>query len=173
MATNSVLAVFDHVDSLLDAAHRCKVSGLGFQIISPIPLGHEIEHEFGPRKKNRLRWFTGFGAINGFIFGCAVSFGTSVLYILPRGGKPILPVPPTLLIAYETSILFGVLFTLLGFFVLCRMPVISKKPFHPRIAVDGFGLLVYGVNEDNILSVEKILKEHGAGEIERIESCGC
>lgn len=172
MATNSVLAVFDHVDTLIEAAHRCKASGWGFQIISPIPLGHEIEHEFGPRK-NWLRWFTGFGAINGFIFGWVVAFGLSALYILPRGGKPILAATPTLLVAYETTILFGVLWTLFGFFVLCRMPVISKKPFHPRIAVDGFGLLVEGVREDNIPLVEKILKEHGAGEIERIESCGC
>lgn len=169
---NSLLGLFRHVDVLVECADRCKKAGYGVQVISPIPLGHELEHAFGPRT-NQVRYFTGFGAFCGFFFGWIVAFGTAFLYILPRNGRPILPITPTLLISYETTILFGVLGTFFGFFVLSRLPSFSPKPFHPRIAVDAFGLLVDGVREDKLDEVEKILQEYGAEEVKRVEECGC
>ncbi|TAN60777.1 DUF3341 domain-containing protein [bacterium] len=170
--SNSMIGLFQHVDVLLDAADRCKKAGFTVEIISPVPLNHEIDHAFGERP-NRVRYFTSFGAICGFFFGWFVAFVTAAIYVLPRSGRPILPFTPTLLIAYETTILFGVIWSLIGFFVLSRLPAIKKRPFHPRIAIDAFGLVVNGIREDRFPDAENILKQFGASEVKKVEECCC
>ncbi|MBI5562458.1 MAG: DUF3341 domain-containing protein [Deltaproteobacteria bacterium] len=164
MAT--VMGLFEYVDAMLEAADRVKKLGYEVTILSSVPLNHEIEHALGERK-NHVKWFTGFGAVNGFFFGTVFAFGTAMLYVLPRSGRPILTITPTLLISYETTILFGVLWTLLGFFVLCRLPSFRKRPFHPNIAEDQFGLLVEEIGRNKSDEIEKIMKEHGACEVVR------
>ncbi|MBI5809818.1 MAG: DUF3341 domain-containing protein [Deltaproteobacteria bacterium] len=166
--SNSVLGLFEHVDVLLKAADRVKKSGCDVTIISPIPLGHEIEHAFG-QKKNLVKYFTGFGAATGFFSGAAFALVTAALYVLPRGGRPIFSAVPTLLIAFETTILFGVLMTLAGFVFLSWWVSFRNKGFHPNIAVDKFGLLVSGIREELWSEVEGILREHGAHEIQNIK----
>lgn len=166
--SNSILGLFDHVDVLIEAAGRVKKSGYEATVISPIPLVHELEHAFGP-KKNVVRYFTGLGAVTGLFFGICFAFVTAFLYILPRGGKPVFHVTPTLLIAYETTILFGVLMTLIGFIFLSWWFSFRKKGFHPEIAVDKFGLLVSGIREDRWSEVEGILREHGAHDIQKVK----
>lgn len=166
--SNSILGLFDHVDVLIEAAGRVKKSGCEVTIISPIPLGHEIEHAFGG-KKSLVRYFTGIGAVTGLFFGAFFALGTAALYILPRGGRPIFSATPTLLIAYETTILFGVLMTFTGFVFLSWWLSFRNKGFHPNIAVDNFGLLVSGIREDLFNEVERILKEHEAHEIHKVK----
>ncbi|MBI5345051.1 MAG: DUF3341 domain-containing protein [Deltaproteobacteria bacterium] len=167
--SNSILGLFEHVDVLLKAAGRVKRSGCDVTIISPIPLGHEIEHAFGQKKKNLVRYFTGFGAAAGFFSGAAFALATAALYVLPRGGRPVFSAVPTLLVAFETTILFGVLMTLIGFVFLSWRVSFRNKGFHPNIAVDKFGLLVSGIREDLWSEVERILREHGAHEIQNIK----
>lgn len=164
----AVMGLFTYVDVLLEAAKRLKDSGYTISIFSPIPLGHEIEPVLGERP-NYIRYFTFIGGCFGFIFGLALTLGTAAMYILPRGGRPIFPATPTLLITYESTILIGVFFTLLGFAVIARLPDYRKKIYDPEVAVDSFGLLVDDIREDKFDEVEKILQEFGADEVKRIE----
>ena len=163
-----ILGLFTYVDTLLEAAQKLKGSGYSITIFSPIPLGHEIDHALGERK-NYIKYLAFIGAVVGFIFGIVLTLGTAVMYVLPRGGRAIFPVTPTLLISYETAILFGVFFTLTGFLVFAKLPSFKKKFYDPEVAIDSFGLLVDGVREDKFGDIEKVMREYGANEVKRIE----
>ncbi|MBI5048467.1 MAG: DUF3341 domain-containing protein [Deltaproteobacteria bacterium] len=164
----AVLGLFTYVDDMLAAADKLKKSGFGdVTIFSPIPLGHEIEHVLGERK-NYVRYFTFFGGVTGFFFGTLLALGTAALYILPRGGRAIFAVTPTLIISYETTILIGVFFTMLGFMLFSKLPSYKKKIYDPEVSIDSFGLLLY-VSEAEINDVTKTLKESGANEVKTVE----
>lgn len=166
---NAVLGVFPYVENLIDATVRLKNSGYEFTLFSPVPLGHELDHVIGA-KKSGIKRFTFFGALFGFIFGIQLVFITSAIYVLPRGGRAIWAMTPTLLISYETTILLGVLFTFLGFLVCAKLPSLKKRVHDPRLAIDSFGLLVSGISKDMFNDVENILKEFGANEVKRVEA---
>ena len=164
----AVLGLFTYVDALLEAAGRLKDSGYGVTVFSPIPLGHEIEHTLGGRK-NHIRYFAFFGAVIGFIFGVLLTLGTAAMYVLPRGGRPIFVATPTLLVSYETAILFGVLISYIGFCIFARLPYYGKRVYDCKVGVDSFGLLVDNIRENKIGDVENILKEYGADEVKTVE----
>ncbi len=165
---NCLLGKFKYVDSLMEAARKVNLSGYDFKTFSPVPLVHELEEEFGPQKRF-LRYFTFFGGFSGFFGGIILTLGTAALYILPRGGRPLFSITPTLLISYETTILSGVLMTLLGFIILAGLPVFKKKVDEPEMGSDSFGLLVEGIREDRFDDVREILMEHGAYEVKGFE----
>ncbi len=168
----SILGIFSYVDNMLAAAQTVKCLGHKVTMISPVPLVHEVEHVFGHRK-NYLRYFTFFGAASGLVAGTLLTFITSVLYVLPRGGMPIFAITPTMLISYETTILGGVILTLLGFLFLAGLPMLDKRESDVAdIAIDSFGLLVdikVDTKEGMYEEVEKTLKEYGAKEVKRVE----
>lgn len=164
----AILGLFAYVDTMLEAAKKLKDAGHSITIFSPIPLGHEIEHALGERK-NYIKYLAFIGAVIGYIFGIVLALGTAVLYVLPRGGRAIFPATPTLLISYETAILFGVFFTLGGFFVFAKLPSFREKFYDHEVAIDSFGLLVEGVKEERFGDIEKVMKEYGANEVKRIE----
>lgn len=164
----AVLGLFTYADELIGAAKRLKKSGYDVTIFSPIPLGHELEHELGERK-NPIKYFTFIGSVVGLFFGTVLTLGTAAMYVLPRGGRPIWSITPTLLMSYETTILIGVFFTLLSFLFFAKLPSFSKKIYDPAINVDSFGLLVEGNLRGKHDEIERILKEHGANEVKRVE----
>ncbi|MEK6790876.1 MAG: DUF3341 domain-containing protein [Deltaproteobacteria bacterium] len=163
-----MLGLFDYVDDLLEAAQEMKNAGYCITVFSPIPLGHEIEHAIG-EKKNPLKWLTLLGAVGGFFTGLVFTLGTSAMYPLSRGGKPIFAITPTLLIAYETTILFGVLFTIGGFFLFSRLPFFGKRPNDEAFNIDSFGLMVEGVASDSEAEIGHRLVEFGAKEVKTLE----
>jgi len=167
---NSLFGKFIYLDELLDAAHKLNLAGFSFKTFSPIPILHELEEVFGPPAHKRLlRYFTLFGGVTGLIMGFIIVLGTAALYVLPRGGRPIFSITPTLLISYETTILFGVGMTLLGFVFLAGLPAFKLRIDEPEIGSDTFGLLIEGIREDKFEYVRSILLEHGASEVKKFE----
>ena len=174
MAHTSILGLFEYVDRLLSASKRLNAEGYDVTIISPVPLVHEIEHVEG-EKKSPLRFFTLFGGISGWLFGTLLTLGTSALYVLPRGGRPIFAITPTLLISYETTILGGVIMSFVGFFVLAGLPYFEGLPHYrgevecPDAAIDAFGLIIEGVTEDKHGYIKGILKDCGSVDVKTVD----
>jgi Alternative complex III, ActD subunit len=77
------------------------------------------------RKLGLLRYFALFGALAGFIGGLGFTIFTALDWPLNTGGKPIVSLPPFLIIAYLMTILFGSLCTFAGFLLLSRLPSID------------------------------------------------
>jgi len=161
-----LLGIYKQADTMMEAADRLQSTGYDVTLFSPVPLGHEPEYSAVQQRHNYVRYFTLFGGVAGFFFGILLTLGTAVLYILPRGGKPLFAMTPTLLISYETAILFGVLWTFLGFLIIAKLPYYGKgRLYDPVTNVDGFGLLVDGIRDDMYGVVEDILVEFGAEEV--------
>lgn len=158
------LGLFRDPDSALAAAAQLKSSGFEeLEIMSPIPI-HGIDEVLGP-KKSAIKRFTLFGGITGALSGFTLAAGTAVLYVHPTGGRPIITIPPFLIITYEMTILFGILATVLGFLISARFPAIRERVYAPETAVDRYGVSVTCKSADAASRAESILRDSGAEEI--------
>lgn len=167
MASNA-LGLFGDPGSALEAAGKLK--GAGFprpELLTPIPL-HGVDDVLGP-KKSVIRRFTLFGGIFGGLGGFLLAAGTAVMYLHPTGGRPIITFPPFLIITYEMTILCGILFTVLGFFISARLPAIKERIYVPEAAVDKFVVTVACASGEEYGRAETILREAGAEEIRDID----
>jgi hypothetical protein len=71
---------------------------------------------------DRIRFFSLAGALAGFGGGLALTIYSVVSWPIIVGGKPIVSLPPFLLIGYLLTILFGSLGAFAGFLLMARMP---------------------------------------------------
>jgi hypothetical protein len=126
-----------------------------------------VEEVLG-EKKSAIKRFTFFGALIGGISGFVLAAGTAVLYLHPTGGRPIITIPPFLIITYELTILFGILFTVLGFLISARLPVIRERVYVPESAVDKFAVTVACDNDEQFKRAEAILLEAGAEQVREV-----
>lgn len=164
---SNALGLFGDPESALDAAGQLKSAGFeGLEVLSPIPI-HGIDEVLGP-KKSVIKRFTLFGAIFGGLFGFALAAGTAVLYLHPTGGRPIITIPPFLIISYEMTILFGILFTVLGFLFSARFPAIRERVYAPEAAVDKFVVTVVCDTDESVDRAAAILNAAGAEEVRNI-----
>ena len=167
MSTN-VMGVFEFEDEFIGALRRLKESGFDeLTAMSPIPL-HEADRILG-FGKSAVRRYTLAGTLFGAVAGFALSVLTALTFILPTSGRPIITIPPYLIISYEMTILFGVLFTLLGFHVVSGLPAWRDRIYLPASNVDRFTLVVECVEGDNSKLAENIILESGAEEVSRVE----
>jgi hypothetical protein len=67
------------------------------------------------------------------------------------------------------TILFGVLFTLLGFHVVSGLPAWRDKIYHPGSGVDRFTVVVECSDGETGKLAENIILESGAEEVSRVE----
>jgi hypothetical protein len=81
----------------------------------------EAEEILGARP-SPLRFFALAGALGGFGGGLALTVYSVLSWPLIVGGKPIVSLPPFLLIGYLLTILFGSLGAFAGFLLLSRLP---------------------------------------------------
>jgi Protein of unknown function (DUF3341) len=80
------------------------------------------------QKPSRLRFFALFGGLSGFCGGLALTIGTVLSWPIMTGGKPIISLPPFLIIAYLLTILLGSLGAFAGFLLLARLPSAQGLP---------------------------------------------
>ncbi len=165
--TNFALGLFHEPSSALAAAGTLKSAGFAdLELMSPIPL-EGVEEVLG-EKKSVIKRFTLMGGLFGALFGFALAAGTAVLYLHPVGGRPIITIPPYLIITYEMLIFFGILFTVAGFFISSRLPAFRNRAYVPETAVDKFGVSVACDTEEHFKRAEAILNEAGAGEVREV-----
>jgi len=105
------------------------------------------------------------------LLGAAIGFGltiaTSLSYPLIVGGKPIISLPPFLIIVFELTILFGGLLTLGGMLLNARLPRVRVgAAYRPQFSEDRFGLWVR-CDEKDYESVIGLLEREGAEEVLR------
>jgi hypothetical protein len=164
----------DHAVGLFGAPHAAlsaagKLKGAGFpvpELISPIPI-EGVEEVLG-KKKSVIKRFAFFGAVFGGIGGFLLAAITAVLYLHPTGGRPIITIPPFLIITYEMAILFGIIGTVVGFFISARFPVIRNRVYVPEAAVDKFAVAVFCHDAEHFRRAEFILREAGAEEVRTV-----
>jgi hypothetical protein len=161
---HGVMGVFYYVDDAADAVRALRSAGLGpVSVFSPIPH-HDLEHamEQGP---SLVRWVTFGGGLLGITLGFTLCIYSVLSWPLVVGGKELISLPPFVVIGYESMILLGALFNLLGMLALARLPrVKSKAPYDPRFSEDKIGIWVPGHGE-TVKQAEQLLRGHQAEEV--------
>ena len=164
----AIMGSFAYEEDFLAAAENLQSSGFdNISLLSPVPL-KEAQQVLG-LGKSPVRHFSLAGAIFGALFGFGMSVATALTFILPTGGRAIITVPPYLIITYEMTILFGVLFTLIGFHFVSGLPAWRDRPYLPSANIDRFVVVVENAAGDQAARAEAIIREAGAEEIQHME----
>ncbi|MBI2526703.1 MAG: DUF3341 domain-containing protein [Candidatus Rokubacteria bacterium] len=166
--TTSVLGVFAHVDTTLQAIRDLRQRGFAdLTVYSPVPV-EEIEEEVERvRPLSRVRLFTLIGGVTGTATGFFLTIWSSLKWELVTGGKHPVSIPPFVIIGFELTILFGGLATLLALLVLGRLPKLRPSPtYDPRFTLDRFGVAV-ACPPDRAGDVQTLLAGAGAEEVRR------
>jgi hypothetical protein len=164
--TETILGVFAHIDTTVRALEDLKAKGYhDLTVYTPIPV-HEIADVVErDRPVSRVRLFTLIGGLTGTACGFLLTIWSAIKWGLVTGGKPIASIPPFVVIAFELTILFGGLATVIGMVVLGRLPRFAPSPtFDPRFTNDRFGVAVHCAPERGG-SVREILRGAGAEEV--------
>jgi hypothetical protein len=115
--------IFEDREQFLEALRRLVREGVPGERIRVItPFGVPEVEEILPGKRSRVRLFALVGAAGGTVTGLAFTILTSLSWPLVIGGKPIVSLPPFIIIAFALTILFGALSTFAGFLLLSRLP---------------------------------------------------
>jgi hypothetical protein len=164
-----IKAVYAHMDALMTGIEAMKKAGVrdNMIVITPFPR-HEVEDAIYEGEPSPVRWFT----LVGGLFGATMAFSLTALtsanwpMILP-GGKPVVSVPPFIVITFEGTILWASLFT---FFAMClfgRLPAsgLPKEVEDDRFSNDHFGIIVEKIGAHEASHVKSLLRESGALEV--------
>jgi len=165
-ATETVLGVFAHVDTTVRALEELRGKGYhNLEVYTPVPV-HEIEDVMErDRPVSPVRLFTLIGGLTGTASGFFLTIWSALKWGLVTGGKPVVSIPPFVVIAFELTILFGGLASVLGAIVLGRLPRFRfTTAFDPRFSNDRFGVAVHCA-PDRSPSVREILRTTGAEEV--------
>lgn len=157
--TPGILASFEFLDSTVDAIHELRKAGFkGLRAYMPYPE-HHIEEALG-HGESPVRVWTLVGALTGTATGFAFTIFTSMDWPLVTGGKPIIAIPAYVVIAFESTILFGALSTLIGLFILSRLPHVKPMIVYDSEFVSGrYGLFV-AAEGNKLDEARRILQKH-------------
>jgi len=160
---SGVLAVFEHVDSTIDAIRALKKDKRKMTVITPVP-NHEIAEELD-HTPSPVRLCTFVGGLVGGILGFALCAWTSLDWPLVTNGKEILSIPPFMIITFECTVLVGGLTNLVAMLFFSGLPNLDvSEGFDPRFTVDRFGIWV-PCGKDEAEGVAGVLRANGAEEV--------
>ena len=166
MNTNplELTGIFDDRRVLAAAIRSLRTAGVSdVTVVSPIPCP-EIEGELG-YPESPVRIFTLCGGIVGVAIGLALTIGASLQYPMITGGKPIVSLPAFFVIAFELTILFAALATIVGLFWKIRRPRLELESYYdPQFSVDRFGIRIV-CEEAERETVSELFIRSGAAEV--------
>jgi hypothetical protein len=169
MSKRRIMGLFND----FDAAHAAIAEMLdadlkGFSrdcITLKSPIEHpEVEQVLGDRPI-KVQRFTFFGALFGGITAFTLIAAAQATFLMqPKGGKPIVPIPPDLVLTYEMFILGGVLMTVLGFLICAGLPAKRTSLYHVKVSEDQIGVMLE-IDERLIQPIKDLLRKHNVHEI--------
>lgn len=165
----SVIGVLTSPAATVGAIEALKEAGFDdLDAYSPVP-SHEIEHAMD-RGKSPVRAWTLVGGLTGVTLGYLMTIWMSYDWQLVTGGKPFASIPAYTVIAFELTILFGGVLTVLGL-MLHGMALSNPntKAYRPSFSAGEFGCLV-NCHSDQIPRVQEILQGAGSTEVRVVDS---
>jgi len=137
---------FDVAASAIAALRESRIPGFDMRDVTlKSPIDHpECSAELGPRPVY-IQIFSLMGAVLGSSLGfLGISSAQANFLRQPRGGFPIVPIPPNMVITYELFILTAVFFTVTACLVMWRIHRLQTSLYDVQISVDKIGILVKG-----------------------------
>lgn len=164
-AEAGVLASFAEPAAAAAAVRALKEAGFAdVQVAMPAPFPEVVAAIGKPRSPIDLITFP--GAIVGLLCGVGLTVGTSLAWPLVTGGKPIVSIPPFVIVVFEVTVLIGSLANLLavsaGSWLGGRARVF---PAHQSFNADRIGVFAAG---GEVALAERLLRQGGAVEVARV-----
>jgi len=165
----TLLGIFEDPGSVAESVRHLRGRGFAkLEVFSPAPFD-EIEQAVDP-KPSRVRIWTLVGGLLGVVTGYAMTIWMSLDWPIVIGGKPYASIPPYTIIAFELTVLFGGIFTLIGLLAVGRLPRIKLDPaYSQRFSADEFGLVVECPDRD-VAEVDGLLRAHHAKEVSLVRA---
>ena len=166
-SNQNILGIYTYVDVLVDAIKKLRAEGFeNLRVFSPVP-NHEIEDALDTGKEpSKIKYFTFCGAILGALVGVCFTVLTSIDWPIVTSAKPIVSIPPYMIIIFECMILIGGLSTFLGLIINSRLRKdTSPELYDERFSDNKFGILV-NCNPDDLEKIENILRDFGTDEVQ-------
>ena len=169
MAKCALLGLFSETALAADAIeglHALEIPDDRISVMSGMPYQSEMLAR--PRVRTRMSLVSLGGAIMGVLLALFLTAGIFLLYPLVQGGQPIVPIPPSLIVTFEATMLGTMWVTFLGFLVLNRLPAFGRPAYDARITAGDIGVLVH-TDEETSPQVEQVLRQNGAHDVQLIE----
>ena len=148
----------DTVATTMRALRAADFPSRDLTVLSSVPYP---EGRFGEDKEpHRLYVFPFVGAACGFAVGLLLTIGTQLAYPMVTGGKPLLAIPPMLIVLFEATLLGAIVLTVAGVLFESRLPDFSGLPHDARINEGYIGLAVR--SDERRAEAERVLRECGA-----------
>lgn len=164
-----LMAVFDQPDQIAEAVIRLKGRGYDdIETYAPAPFV-EMEDAMDP-KPSRVRLLTLIGGLVGVCTGYAMTIWMANDWPLMIGGKPFSSIPPYTIIAFELTILFGGVLTVLGLFGFGGIyPRKLDAVYDTRFSAEEFGLVI-DCRDRDVAEIEDLLRAHSAKEVNLVQA---
>jgi mono/diheme cytochrome c family protein len=170
MSKDLVLGLFKEPAPVATAIEELRLLNVPEQditVMSGIP--YEPQMLGRPPIRGRLTWLTLRGAVLALITGLMLTVGTYLLYPLFQGGQPLVPLPPSLIILFEITMLGVMWAAFFGFVVLNRFPVFGRPAYDPRITAGEIGLLAK-LDAQWTARAEAIFRQAGAHDVQHLKN---
>jgi hypothetical protein len=164
-AEPGVLGSFGEPSAAAGAVRALKGAGFAdVRVAMPAPFP-EVVAAIG-KSRSPIDFVTFPGALLGLLCGIGLTVGTSLAWPLVTGGKPIVSVPPFVIIIFEVTVLVGSLTNLLAVSLASWHGGRARVfPRHLTFNADRIG--VFAVGGDPALA-EQLLHSCGAEEVGRV-----
>ena len=164
-----ILGVFDQPGKTAAAVEQIRARGYtDILTYAPAPFA-EVEDAVDP-KPSRVRLYTLIGGLTGVTTGYAMTIWMANNWQVVIGGKPFSSIPPYTIIAFELTILFGGLMTVLGLFIKGGLPSAKlDATYHPRFSAEDFGLVVRCKDRD-VVEIDGLMRDYHATEVSLVQS---
>lgn len=167
---NIHMALFTEIDPASEALEKLKALGIPqeeINIITGMPFSEDV---FGrPRVATRIPIYAGAGFLIGLVISLLLDFGTVVQYPLVVGGLPVYPIPTSLVLTFEVSMLGLIVVGFLGVIWESAFPSFRPKMYRPEVS-DGRVALVFDCPPAVHDEVHEMMEALGAESIHRTEA---
>ena len=167
MADLYLLGLFNNVEAAADAIdrlHKLDVSDEEILVLSGAPYKPEMLGR--PYHHGKVGLASLGGAVLGVLLAAFLTAGIYLLYPLFQGGQPLIPIPSSLIVFFEVTMLGTMWTAFFAMLVLSGMPVFKAQPYDPRITEGYIGVQVT-LDEKLGDQVEKAFKDAGTAEVKR------
>lgn len=153
----------EQLDHAAEAIGRLRALGIpdkDMSVISGIPFSEKILDR--PMSWSNVGRLGLAGAVVGFITALLLNFGTPFLYPLRVANMPIIfPIPTSIVVTFELTMLGLLLSTFLGVFVETISPSYGPAGYHPKVS-DGHIAVLFSGPMDLDQQFHTVFKELGA-----------